>query len=205
MDTNTTNDVSNLASFAKMQRLVTAGHGEGTSEAAMTFEELVTAGQDARGRGGRFLNHQPDLAEVFPVQPSLASEPVPQLLLGLRCGSAKLTSPLLDDLVHPHPTNSASPTVRALLLIVVHTPVVGVVAQFRSCIQQEKTSPPLLGLRLARTTASSLLALPRRSRLPCESRWIVVFVARVLNGNQEGRRAPQPIVVAAKQRERGNA
>jgi hypothetical protein len=41
MDTNTTNDVSNLA------------------------------GQDARGRGGRFLNHQPDLAEVFPVQPSV--------------------------------------------------------------------------------------------------------------------------------------
>ena len=40
MDTNTTNDLSNLASFAKMQQLVTARHGEGTSEAAMTFEEF---------------------------------------------------------------------------------------------------------------------------------------------------------------------
>ena len=40
MDTNTTTAISNLASFEKMQRLVTARSGETTPEAGMTFEEF---------------------------------------------------------------------------------------------------------------------------------------------------------------------
>ncbi len=43
MDTNSTITVSNLASFAKLQRLVDARNVEGTAEASMTFEDFEVA------------------------------------------------------------------------------------------------------------------------------------------------------------------
>lgn len=61
----------NLARFQAIPKEVRGEISLLCFDAPILVRFVVTACQDAPGRRGRFLNHQPDLAEVFPAQPAV--------------------------------------------------------------------------------------------------------------------------------------